>query len=199
MLTYTFLSPFLQAKMDVLGEKYVVNLSRHTLTTEQNNILACGLNFCPTPGKPDPGELRSDLDLLHRRLRLESRFKGEEVDICDLQSDEENNHSSYPFAHRNFKPTSSYNPIGPPCLEAMTVANKLDYNNRGNFPSGLTNISPKEKEAIRELRDNNKIVIKPADKGSAVVILNREDYLAEGYKQLSDTNFYQKIEEDMTE
>ena len=61
------------------------------------------------------------------------------------------------------------------------------------------NISPNERKAIRELRDNNKIVIKPADKGSAVVILNREDYLAEGFKQLSDANFYQIQDSDLTE
>ena len=34
------------------------------------------------------------------------------------------------------------------------------------------NVNPKERAAIRELHDNNKIVIKPADKGSAVVILD---------------------------
>ena len=61
------------------------------------------------------------------------------------------------------------------------------------------NITPQERIAIRELRDNEKIIIKPADKGSAVVILNREDYLVEGYKQLSDTNFYQKQDSDLTE
>ena len=49
--------------------------------------------------------MRTDLNQLHRKLRLESRFKGEEVDICDLNTEEENNHASVPFAHRKFKNT----------------------------------------------------------------------------------------------
>ena len=132
-------------------------------------------------------------------MRLESRFKGEEVDICDLNTEEQNNHSSVPFAHRNFKVPSNYNPVGPPCLEAMIISNERDFNNRGNFPHLSMNISPNERKAIRELRDNQTIVIKPADKGSAVVILDREDYLTEGFKQLSDVNFYQKQDSDLTE
>ena len=50
-----------------------------------------------------------------------------------------------------------------------------------------------------ELRKNPEIVIKKADKGSAVVIMNTTDYLREGYRQLSDGNFYVKIGEDPTE
>ena len=46
------------------------------------------------------------------------------------------------------------------------------------------NISPNERKAIKQLRDNEAIVIKPADKGSAVVILNRKDYMADGYTTL---------------
>ena len=143
--------------------------------------------------------MRTDLDQLHRKLRLESRFKGEEVDICDLNTEEENNHASVPFAHRKFKVKSRYNPAGPPCLEAMIISNERDFNQRGKFPHRSMNISPNERKAIKELRDNETIVIKPADKGSAVVILNREDYLTEGYKQLSDVNFYQKQDSDLTE
>ena len=93
---------------------------------------------------------------------------------------------------------SCYNPTGPPNLEAMITSNEMDLNKRKKFPRLSNNLVPKERAAIRELRDNEQIVIKPADKGSAVVIQNREDYLAEGYKQLSDTNFYQKQITDLT-
>ena len=190
---------YLLDKMEQFGNKYVVNLSQHLLTNDQKSVLSFGLNFCPTPNQIDPGELRTDLDQLHRKLRLISRFKGEEIDICDLNTDEENNHASVPFAHRNFRKPSCYNPAGPPCLEAMIISNEMDLNYREKIPLRSRNISPGERLAIRELKDNNKIVIKPADKGSAVVILNREDYLAEGYRQLSDIQFYQKVDIDLTE
>ena len=52
---------------------------------------------------------------------------------------------------------------------------------------------------LRELSENPEIVIKKADKGSAVVVMNSTDYLREGYRQLSDPNFYTKLGYDSTE
>ena len=43
---------------------------------------------------------------------------------------------------------------------------------------------------MRNLVEDRSIIIKPADKGSCVVVWDREDYLAEGYKQLSDSSTY---------
>ena len=42
------------------------------------------------------------------------------------------------------------------------------------------------------------VVIKPADKGGAIVIQNREDYVLEGKRQLSDPRFYKKVDQDLT-
>ncbi|KAF7693726.1 hypothetical protein HF521_007479, partial [Silurus meridionalis] len=41
---------------------------------------------------------------------------------------------------------------------------------------------------------NQNIIIKPADKGSATVIMDREQYLWEGYRQLQDRTYYQKLD-----
>ena len=41
---------------------------------------------------------------------------------------------------------------------------------------------------MRSLAEDRDIIIKTADKGSCVVVWGREDYLAEGYKQLTDTS-----------
>ena len=43
------------------------------------------------------------------------------------------------------------------------------------------------------------IVIKGADKGGAIVIQNRNDYINEGNHQLGDTNFYKEMDSDLTE
>ena len=45
---------------------------------------------------------------------------------------------------------------------------------------------------------NKDIVMKPANKISAVVIMQGEFYLKEGYRQLSDINFNRKLEHDAT-
>ena len=42
-------------------------------------------------------------------------------------------------------------------------------------------------------------MIKPAHKGGNSVIMNREDYIKVGLKQLSDNNHYEILEEDQTQ
>ena len=49
-----------------------------------------------------------------------------------------------------------------------------------------------------DLIKNKNLVVKPADKGSAVVIMDRTDYIKEATQQLSDTNFYTKMRMDLT-
>ena len=61
------------------------------------------------------------------------------------------------------------------------------------------NLKKEEWTAITILRNNKDIVIKPADKGGNIVIMNREDYIKEGLKQLSDNNHYEMLEEDPTQ
>ena len=43
------------------------------------------------------------------------------------------------------------------------------------------------------------IVIKPADKGSGTVAMNRRNYLDESYRQLHDPSFYKRVNEDRAE
>jgi hypothetical protein len=43
------------------------------------------------------------------------------------------------------------------------------------------------------------VVIKSADKGSAVVVMDKVDYLEEANRQLTDERFYKKLDSDPTE
>lgn len=56
------------------------------------------------------------------------------------------------------------------------------------------NLSANEIKALGELSHRRDIVIKPADKGSAVVIMDRPEYVQEGLRQLGDVNFYSKLQ-----
>ena len=49
--------------------------------------------------------------------------------------------------------------------------------------------------ALRSLRNDPGIVIKPADKGSGTVILDREDYVYEALRQLEDPSTYRPLTE----
>lgn len=56
------------------------------------------------------------------------------------------------------------------------------------------NLNPAELKALQELQGNKDIIIKPADKGSAIVIFDRKQYLEEGYRQLNDKKYYSNLE-----
>ena len=46
------------------------------------------------------------------------------------------------------------------------------------------------------LKDDLSIIIKGADKGSVVVVWDREDYLKEAYRQLDDKEVYEQFSDD---
>ena len=65
-------------------------------------------------------------------------------------------------------------------------------------PDFNTNISEELRRAIHQLRTNKNIIIREADKGSCIVLLNTKDYIKEGYQHLEDTTTYKPLPEDRT-
>ena len=61
------------------------------------------------------------------------------------------------------------------------------------------NISKSEREALQTLINRTDIVIKPADKGKATVILITDDYKKECYRQLNDSKFFLRKLDDLKE
>jgi len=183
----------------------VVNLSTLQLTEPMISVLSKGLNFCPTPGEPDVYQLRQDLDQFHvalkRKLYFAKRSDLDSSSFLDLSSSsltpmtEENG----PFEHQKFSNPSTWCPIAPSNLEAMIIFNESFLNEYIPRAPSNQNLSLAEKSAINSLKDNPDIVIKAADKGSAVVIQNRTDYIKEGIRQLSDGKFYSEVPYDLTD
>ena len=58
------------------------------------------------------------------------------------------------------------------------------------------NLTSKERLALYDLKNDKNIVIKGADKGSAVVVWDREDYIKEAEKQLGDSDVYEEVPND---
>ena len=50
------------------------------------------------------------------------------------------------------------------------------------------NLTSGERKALSKLRARTDVIIKPADKGSATVVMSKEDYVAEARRQLSDSS-----------
>jgi len=184
----------------------VVNLSKTHLTPAMISLLNKGLNFCPTPGEPDLSDLKKDLDKFHVNLRRKLFFSKVVVSNTELANSTiapqlstsiiDNEDDS--FQHPKFKNPSKWCPPGPIQLESMIVINETDLNKHIPRAPASQNLTVEERLALTELKNNEQIVIKPADKGSAVVVQNREDYILEGLRQLNDQNYYIEVTSDLT-
>ena len=49
------------------------------------------------------------------------------------------------------------------------------------------------RDAVYSLENDNSILIKETDKGSAIVVWDRDDYLREAENQLNDKNVYKDL------
>ena len=58
---------------------------------------------------------------------------------------------------------------------------------------GYLNFSKEEWQCMRLLANDRSINIKKVDKGSCVVVWDREDYIAETSKQLNDENVHKSV------
>ena len=61
-----------------------------------------------------------------------------------------------------------------------------------NYP----NLTKKEHEVMKELMNDCIIIIKPAEKGSGIVIWDKQGYLRECENQLTDMDVHEKVEGD---
>ena len=187
------------------NDSLVVNLSDHILTPAQTKLLSRGLKFCPNPGEPDISKYQSDLNAFHLRIKRFLHFfrpkkrqnPDESITVTQFTAPNSVSHDQ-PFKHQTFKNPSDWVPPPVAPLEFFISKNNLDLAECVPPINGRNNISRAESKALKELVSNKNIVIKPADKGGSVVIQNRKNYLEEGFRQLSDVNFYAEQEQDLS-
>ena len=179
----------------------VVNLSSKDLKADEIRIPSKGLNFfCPTPNKINEEQLSADLDKFVRSLRIKEYFLTKERDFpVDGSSDSEDDNEIPLPRYKNkssWIPKTSKNTT----LESFfgLVTNDVQTAATTNIPTH-NNLTPAEKCAIQELKERDDIVIRPADKCSAVVVMDKVDYVGEANRQLADERFYKKMDSDPTE
>ncbi|PIK56435.1 hypothetical protein BSL78_06679 [Apostichopus japonicus] len=87
-----------------------------------------------------------------------------------------------------------------PVLEAYTQVVSSETN-QSNSPLRRThdNLPRDERTALSSLMSRSDIIIKPADKGSAVVIQDRQDYIKEAMRHLSNSDIYTLLDSDPTD
>ena len=128
--------------------------------------------------------MEKDIHNFTRKLRLTEYFANEN----DITFDEE----TQPLVKNKGTFHSPRN-------RNKTLDTVVDYLNNQNFDNPATknksNLSKHEWEAIKSLKENDSIVIKEADKGGAVVVMNKTHYYNMVVKILQDEVTYKKTNE----
>ena len=79
------------------------------------------------------------------------------------------------------------------------VVELLDGRLKGYFVSDNVfnnNLTQEERKALYDLRNNTSMIIKEAERGSVVVIWDKEDYLKDAEEQLSCKEIYEEVTDD---
>ena len=171
--------------------KTITNLSSCELTDAELRLLDKGLLFIPTIKKFPTQEILETRDRIVRNLKLKAYFSEEDEGE---------------FTPKQFETPSSWQPrnsqLEQKTLETISNLNLSTFHllqhlpgtTRGQFllPGG-NNLKPDEIDAIRTLKNNREIVIKSADKGGAIVVMDKSAYITEANRQLNNIKYYKKL------
>ena len=165
------------------GEKYIKNLSNKKITDAQIKLISHGLKFIPV-NKLNKNRIRrqllQDFETFARRMRLKYMFYG-------------HNRNVHPFYVK-----SNWNP---PVQRSVALESYLEEVKLQLTEIQITkpkqNLSRDEQKALNELKQNNDINLKKADKGSTTVIMNKTDKIKEGENLLNDEQSYKRLTKPM--
>ncbi|XP_070581465.1 uncharacterized protein [Ptychodera flava] len=170
--------------------KAVINLSTIKLSDSDISVLSKGLSFCPTPKTININELKLDIAEFKRKCRLAYIYRDEDD---TTQANEV--HRIFPREKSSYIPPASNNQN----LERFLNMVEGDILNRYNWNKSWDNLSANERKSFTQLKNREDIVIKPADKGGSIVVMDTTWYATECHKQLQDTQFYEQLPCDPTE
>ncbi|XP_033116641.1 uncharacterized protein LOC117116665, partial [Anneissia japonica] len=171
----------------------VVNLSKYSLTTDEQFILEKGLSFCPSR-RLDPINLCSNLSQFIRKIRLKEYFK----DTPEPTTNSTTYKTKTGTQKNLWVPPKGRNPY----IDSFANAAKSHLNSF--IQKYLTNLQPADNlsknqpTAIKNLHRNQDIIIKPADEGGNITIMDRTEYITEIETQLSNQSFYRCLSSDPT-
>lgn len=176
--------PFKLIPLETKKSHSIVNLSSKSLGQNEISLLSKGLSFVPKPPKINEDVISRSLDEFGRRLKLTHFFSDKKSDAKDPDKTRFVEKSDW-VPHPSLVPAKIQDSINEMKKEVDLI----------NLKNSSPNLTKQEKIALKNLKSDPQIIIKPADKGSATVIMDKQDYLTEGYRQLSNTMHYRKIGE----
>ncbi|XP_069122266.1 uncharacterized protein [Argopecten irradians] len=167
------------------ARKYIKNFSDHKLSDNEVILLGRGLKFSPLPKSvKSTNALLIDFKELARKMRCRYLFG-------NFSSDKQ----IHPFyQNTNFDPKY----CGNNAIENYIFATQMEISKLTKGKQ-CHNMSKTDRMALISLSMNKNIVIKKADKSNMIVIMNKENYMEEGLRQLQDDKHYVPIENHSTE
>ena len=180
--------------LGVNRSSFTVNLSGLQLSDSQLSLLDKGLTFIPTYKYFPLHAIYSLQDRLIRNLKLKDYFL-------------EDGDDDYDYTARKFVKPSTWTPadhkIRQPTLDTVqsiveatesVIASRKIQRQFIQLRRRRDNLTAEERRALRELQNNDDIVIKPADKGSCTVVMDKSAYVNEVRRQLDNTEYYRKLD-----
>ncbi|XP_018410804.1 PREDICTED: meprin A subunit beta-like [Nanorana parkeri] len=167
----------------------IINLSSRTLSDSENHVLSKGFSFCPSPAFND-FQFEIDTFKLERALKLKQHFSHHS---CTKGIDSSTN---------KFKNKSSFIPSGQfASIETYIKTVRYDTRNitdrrRIHKPQCHSNLTRVELNALKSLQQDDSIIMKPADKGGAIIIMDYANYKMGIDNLPSDLSTYLQIPRD---
>ena len=156
--------------------KNAVNLPKRKLSKSEISLLSKGLKFIPASNTINKAKLKVELEVFGRMLRLKWFFRDHEKE----------------FNPDKIKPKSTFKStfeLYLSSLEKKLISIEIPKDK-------YNNLTREEWGALFDLKNDKTIVIKGADKWSAVVAWDRDDYIQEAEKQLRDKEIYEEVSND---
>ena len=140
------------------------------VTSNVVSPLSKGLKFVPTPKGVNKAHIKEELETYGRKLRLMQHFRND----------------ARGFSYDPLKKKSKFDPKRKQEAIELYLSRLEEEISSLDYKVRYSNLKKGERDAVYSLKNENSVIIKEADKGSAVFVWNREDCLKEAKSQLSD-------------
>ena len=160
----------------------ITNLSSIRLDNDTRSLLTCGLKFVPLSLSPT-FPLSDIVSQIRRNISIKMFFRG----ISNINR-----------VPSKFSKRSTWIPPPNSHPELNSFLDSIAEFSPSEPAATNSNISYSENQKLSNLINNKNIVIKSADKGGSIVILDRISYIQKALDHLSDIDTYIEVDHDFT-
>jgi hypothetical protein len=162
----------------------ILNLSeKFKIRKRHASLLQKGLSFVPVCRITPTEQFESGINRFVRNTKIK---------FSSIKFKSKNNNMNHFRIPSTFRPhPGTY----PPEIDELETLLKQELRKLPDKVKIDDNLDKQDRIAMRELKQNSDVIIKPADKGSAIVIMDKEDYVFEAERQLGVGRHYREIPE----